>query len=118
MKLKTKKTILRKRVLSILLFSLIFSILTGIFFAVMCGFFIPVVFTDWAGSFVCEGKMTFLSLKREYYCYTSITENYPLGKKVFWTMFRMFIFPCVIVCYIFFTGFFVLSDFVIRAEEK
>lgn len=114
-KADNKKT--GRRFFNIVLYSLIFGTLTGTFFAVMAGFFVPVVFTDWAGSFVCEGKMVFQNLQRAYYCYTSQTSFYELGNKVFWTMFRFFLLPCIGASSALLFAFFGAIDFMLRADE-
>ena len=108
---------LKRRVFTILCYSLIFGILTGVFFAVMCGKFVPVVFTDWAGSFVCEGKMAFQSLQKTFQCYTSPTAGYDLGDKVYWTMFKMFLFPCIALSSILIFIFFATTDLVLTEKE-
>lgn len=87
-----------RKIIKAVIYSLTLGVLTGTFFAVMAGFFIPVIFTDWAGSFVCNGKMVFMSLQRSYYCYTSTATSYDLGNKVFWTFFKMFLLPCLGIC--------------------
>ena len=107
-----------RRIFNIVLYSLIFGALTGAFFAVMGGLFVPRIFPDWAGSFVCEGKMVFQSLERAYYCYTSPTQSYELGSKVFWTLFKFFLFPVIGVCSALFLAFFGLTDFVLRSGEE
>lgn len=101
----------RSKLKTILLFSLGFGIFIGTFFAVMCAFFVPVVFPNWAGSFVCEGKMVYQNLQEVYLCYTSPTASYELGTKVFWTMFKLFIAPCVAVSCLFLLAFYALIEF-------
>lgn len=96
---------------------MVLGALTGTFFAVMAGFFLPAVFTDWAGSFVCEGKMVYNSLQGKYFCYTSATAFYDLGDRVFWIIFKTFLVPCVAVCILLWFGFYKLIEFV-TAEKS
>lgn len=106
-----------RKLLKITLYSLILGALTGTFFAVMAGFFLPAIFPDWAGSFVCEGRMVFKSLQGKYLCYTSATSSYDLGDKVFWTLIKIFLPPCVAVCILLWFGFYKLIEFV-TAEKS
>lgn len=101
----------RSKVLTVALFSLGFGVFIGTFFAVMCALFVPVVFPNWAGSFVCEGKMVYMNLQGNYLCYTSPGASYDLGDKVFWTMFKVFVLPCLALSIAFLLGFYSLIEF-------
>lgn len=108
----------KKRIFTVIFYTLIFGGLMGVFFAYMCGRFVPVLFTDWAGSFVCEGKMVFQSLRRNFQCYTTPTASYELGDKVFWTMFKIFLFPGIGISSILLLIFFAVTDTLLTKEKK
>lgn len=112
-----KKQFLSPKILKAAVYSLVLGALTGTFFAVMAGFFLPAVFTDWAGSFVCEGKMVYNSLQGKYFCYISPTVSYDLGEKVFWTIFKIFLVPCLAVCIPLWFGFYKLIE-LLTAEKS
>lgn len=101
----------RSKLKTVLLFSLGFGVFIGVFFAVMGALFVPVVFPNWAGSFVCEGRMVYQNLQGVYLCYTSPSVFYELGTKVFWTMFKVFILPCIAVSSAFLCAFYALIEF-------
>jgi len=85
----------------------------------MAGLFVPAAFTEWAGKFVCEGKMVYMSWQKSYYCYTSTLESYDLGSRVFLTFFKMFLLPCIGVCVLLWFGVYKLIEYLIadRAEN-
>lgn len=107
----------KRRIFAVIFFTLLFGSVIGVFFAYMCGRFVPVLFTNWAGSFVCEGEMVFQSLRRTFQCYTSPTVSYELGDKVFWTMFKIFLFPCIGISSILLLAFFAVTDFLLTEKE-
>lgn len=106
----------RRRMFYVIAFSLIFGIISGLLFTYICARFVPVVFTDWAGSFVCEGKMVFISAQRTFHCYTSPTKFYELGDAVFRTMFKIFVFPCIGFSTISMLALFALTDYFVDKE--
>jgi len=113
MKEVEKEKSFKQKLLTVTLFSLGFGIFIGIFFTVMCAFFVPVVFPNWAGSFVCEGKMVFQNLQGVYLCYTSPSVFYELGNKVFWMMVKIFVLPCIAVSFAVLFTFYGLIEFVL-----
>ncbi|HQU84421.1 MAG TPA: hypothetical protein PKY59_14890 [Pyrinomonadaceae bacterium] len=118
MKEVRKEKSFKQKLLSVTLFSLIFGIFIGTFFATMCGFFVPVVFPNWAGKFVCEGRMVYQNLQEVYLCYTSETVSYELGTKVFWTMFKLFVAPCLALSFIILFAFYGLIEFVLGKNAE
>ncbi|MCD9187931.1 MAG: hypothetical protein LUM44_16030 [Pyrinomonadaceae bacterium] len=118
MKEVKKEKSFKQKLLTVTLFSLGFGVFIGVFFTVMCAFFVPVVFPNWAGSFVCEGKMVYQNLQGVYLCYTSPSVSYELGTKVFWTMFKVFILPCTAVSIAILFAFYGLIEFVLGKNAE
>lgn len=94
-----------------LFYALFFGILSGITVTVALSVFIPQFFTDWAGSFVCPGRVGFVIFKQSFYCYTSPTSSFDLGDAMFWAIFKRFLFPDIAAGLLFALGFGKAAEF-------
>ena len=99
-----------RRTFYVIAFALFFGVISGLLITYTCARFVPVLFTDWAGSFVCDGKMIFNSGLRTYDCYTTASKYYQLGDKVFNTMFKIFVFPSIGISSILLLALFAFTD--------
>jgi hypothetical protein len=48
-----------------------FGSIFGYVFAFGASIFVPQIYTEWAGSLVCPGRVEFLTFKQSYFCFTS-----------------------------------------------
>jgi|SRR5215213_11399093 len=107
----------KSRVLITLIYALFFGALSGVIITFALSFFIPEFYTEWAGSFVCSGKIEYVKLKQTYFCYTSPNDYFDLGDAMFWALFKRFIIPAIAVCFLLALGFVKLGEFFYQRKE-
>jgi hypothetical protein len=104
-------------ILKTIIFALIFGILSGIVVTVALSVFIPKFYPEWAGSFVCPGRIEYVTFKQTYYCYTAPNASFDLGGAMYWAVFNRFILPAVAVCFLFALGFVKLGEFLWQRRD-
>src|SRR5215203_421006 len=104
--------------LKTLAYTLLFGIVSGAILTFALSFFIPEFFTDWAGSFVCPGRIEFVRFKQTYYCHTAANASFEVGDAMFRAVFRRFIFLAVPVCFLFALGFVKLGEFLYKRRDE
>jgi hypothetical protein len=65
------------------------------FLALGLASFIPQFFPEWAGSFVCPGRVQYVMFKQTYLCYTSTYDFFDLGDAMYWAVLKRAIFLTV-----------------------
>ena len=103
--------------LKTVIYALCFGILSGIVVTVALSVFIPKFYPEWAGSFVCPGRIEYVTFKHAYYCYTATNSSFDLDDAMYWAIFKRFIFPAVAVCFLFALGFIKFVEFLWQRRE-
>ena len=98
-------------------YALVFGALSGAVLTFALSVFVPKFYPEWAGSFVCPGRIEYVIFKQTYYCYTAPNNSFDLGDAMFWAVFKRFIAPAVAVCFLFALGFVKLGEFLYQRRE-
>ena len=77
-----------------LLYALVVGALTGFILTFASAVFIPMLYTEWAGSLVCPGRIEYVTFKQSYYCFTAANNSFDVGNTMFWAVFWRALLPC------------------------
>jgi hypothetical protein len=80
-----------------IIYALVFGALTGFILTFAAAVFIPKFSPEWAGGFVCPGKVEYVTFKQTYICVTGANASFDVGSAMFWAVFWRALLPGIIV---------------------
>ncbi len=80
-----------------IIYALVVGTISGFILTFAAAVFIPRFYTDWAGSFVCPGRIEYVVFKQTYYCFTAANSSFEAGGKMFWAVFWRALIPGIVV---------------------